>query len=117
MFTKSELSELIGENFNQVFKPLSREELHSMGMIMFDEVQGLLDSGKKPEEIFKSVGDLYDGFAYVQCRVINIDDNLYYNKKYDLNSTTIIEREDYDIFCPACIYLTVDDIEITPKFL
>lgn len=53
----------------------------------------------------------------IQCRVINIDDNLYYNKKYDLNSTTIIEREDYDIFCPACIYLTVDDIEITPKFL
>ena len=52
MFTKSELSELIGENFNQVFKPISREELRSMGKIMFDEVQGLLDSGKKPEEIF-----------------------------------------------------------------
>ena len=66
MFTKSELSELVGVNFNQVFKPLTREEMRSMGMIMFDEVQGLLDSGKKPEEIFERVGDFSDGFAWVQ---------------------------------------------------
>ena len=50
MFTKSELSELVGVNFNQVFKPLTREELHSMGIIMFDEVQGLLDSGKNQKK-------------------------------------------------------------------
>ena len=66
MFTKSELSELVGVNFNQVFKPLTREEMHSMGMIMFDEVQGLLDSGKKPEEIFERVGDFSDGFSKVK---------------------------------------------------
>ena len=66
MFTKSELSELVGVNFNQAFKPFSREELHSMGKIMFDEVQDLLDSGKKPEEIFKFVWSFSNGFAMVR---------------------------------------------------
>ena len=87
MFTKSELSELIGVNFNQVFKPISREELHSMGMIMFDEVQDLLDSGKKPEEIFKSVGDFSDGFADVllnnKYNFININVQLLSNQWFD----------------------------------
>jgi hypothetical protein len=87
MFTKSELSELVGVNFNQVFKPISREELHSMGMIMFDEVQDLLDSGKKPSEIFKSVGDFSDGFADVllnnKYNFININVQLLSNQWFD----------------------------------
>ena len=87
MFTKSELSELIGENFNQVFKPFSREELHSMGKIMFDEVQDLLDSGKKPEEIFKYVGDFSDGFAIVELNnkynFINTNGQLVSNQWFD----------------------------------
>ena len=87
MFTKSELSELIGVNFNQVFKPISREELHSMGKIMFDEVQDLLDSGKKPEEIFKFVGSFDDGVAIVRLNdkynYINTNRQLLSNQWFD----------------------------------
>jgi hypothetical protein len=87
MFTKSELSELVGVNFNQVFKPFSREELHSMGMIMLDEVQGLLDSGKKPEEIFERFERFYDGFAGVRLNgkwnFINTNGQLLSNQWFD----------------------------------
>ena len=87
MFTKSELSELVGVNFNQVFKPFSREELHSMGIIMFDEVQGLLDSGKKPEEIFERFERFYDGFAGVRLNgkwnFINTNGQLLSNQWFD----------------------------------
>ena len=47
-----ELEKIIGRSFYATFKPYSREELHAKGVILFDEVQGLLDSGKKPEEVF-----------------------------------------------------------------
>ena len=87
MFTKSELSELVGVNFNQVFKPLSREELHSMGIIMFDEVQDLLDSGKKPEEIFTYIGAFSNGFAIVELNkksnFIGENGQLLYNQWFD----------------------------------
>ena len=88
MFTKSELSELVGVNFNQVFKPLTREEIHSMGMIMFDEVQGLLDSGKKPKEIFERFERFYDGFAGVRLNgkwnYIDTNGQLVSNQWFDM---------------------------------
>lgn len=65
MFTKSELSEIIGVKFNEVFKPYSREELRSKGVILFDEIQELLDSGELPEDIFNIVYDFKDGFRKV----------------------------------------------------
>ena len=61
-----ELEQVIGRNFYQTFKPYSREELHAKGVILFDEVQGLLDSGKNPKDIFNAVGHFYEGFALVR---------------------------------------------------
>ena len=59
IMTIEELETLLGRNFYQTFKPYTREELHAKGVIMFDEVQSLLDSGKKPEDIFDYVSDFW----------------------------------------------------------
>ncbi len=60
-----QLSELLGVNFYSVFKPYTREELHAKGVILFDEVQGMLDNGVSPTDIFKEIGDFNDGYAKV----------------------------------------------------
>ena len=60
-----QLSDLLGVNFYNVFKPYTREELHAKGVILFDEVQPMLDNGVSPKEIFKEIGDFYDGYAKV----------------------------------------------------
>lgn len=64
--TAEQVQNILGINFYQTFKPYTREELHAMGIVLFDEVQGLLDSGKEPEEIFDWVGSFNDGLAKVQ---------------------------------------------------
>ena len=64
--TVEQLEDVLDVNFYQVFKPYTREELHSMGVIMFDEVQDLLDSGKKPEDIFDYVSDFENGISEVE---------------------------------------------------
>ena len=61
-----QLSDLLGVNFYNVFKPYTREELHAKGFILFDEVQEMLDNGVSPKEIFKEIGDFYDGYAMVK---------------------------------------------------
>jgi hypothetical protein len=60
-----ELENLLGRNFYQTFKPYTREELHAKGVILFDEVQGLLDSGGRPQDIFERVDNFKNGFARV----------------------------------------------------
>ena len=60
-----QLSELLGVNFYSVFKPYTREELHAKGVILFDEVQPMLDNGVSPTDIFKEIGDFNDGYAKV----------------------------------------------------
>ena len=60
-----QLSELLGVNFYNVFKPYTREELHAKGFILFDEVQEILDKGVSPTDIFKKIGDFSDGYANV----------------------------------------------------
>ena len=60
-----QLSELLGVNFYSVFKPYTREELHAKGVILFDEVQEMLDKGVSPTDIFEFVGDFNDGYAKV----------------------------------------------------
>ena len=72
VMTVEELENLLGRNFYQTFKPYTREELHAKGIILFDEVQALLDSGKKPEDIFDYVSDFSEGFARV---ALNRKDN------------------------------------------
>ena len=61
-----QLSELLGVNFYNVFKPYTREELHAKGVILFDEVQPMLDNGVSPTDIFELVGDFNDGYAMVK---------------------------------------------------
>ena len=60
-----QLSDLLGVNFYNVFKPYTREELHAKGVILFDEVQPMLDNGVSPTDIFEFVGDFNDGYAKV----------------------------------------------------
>ena len=82
-----ELEQVIGRNFYQTFKPYSREELHAKGVILFDEVQGLLDSGKQPEDIFDFVWDFINGFARVELNdkwnFINQEGKLISNQWFD----------------------------------
>ena len=66
VMTVEELENLLGRNFYQTFKPYTREELHAKGVILFDEVQALLDSGKKPKDIFNYVFYFNEGFARIQ---------------------------------------------------
>ena len=61
-----QLSDLLGVNFYNVFKPYTREELHAKGVILFDEVQPMLDNGVSPTDIFKEIGDFNDGYAKVK---------------------------------------------------
>ena len=64
--TVEQLENVLDVNFYQVFKPYTREELHSMGIVLFDEVQDLLDSGKDPEDIFDYVSGFNKGVAIVK---------------------------------------------------
>ena len=61
-----QLSDLLGVNFYNVFKPYTREELHAKGVILFDEVQPMLDNGVSPTDIFEEIYDFYDGYAMVK---------------------------------------------------
>ena len=61
-----QLSELLGVNFYRVFKPYTREELHAKGVILFDEVQPMLDNGVSRKDIFEFVGLFNDGYAKVK---------------------------------------------------
>ena len=65
-FTKATLSQTVGVRFSDVFKPYTRDELHAKGVILFDEVQGLLDSGVGLSKIFDDVGYFSEGFAKVK---------------------------------------------------
>ena len=60
-----QLSDLLGVNFYSVFKPYTRDELHAKCVILFDEVQEMLDNGVSPTDMFKEIGDFSDGYANV----------------------------------------------------
>ena len=101
IMTIEQLEDVIGRNFYQTFKPYTREELHAKGIVLFDEVQELLNDGKKPEEIFDRIGSFKEGFACVKLNgeynFINTNGQLISNTWFD--SCT----EFYDGF--ACVYL------------
>ena len=82
-----QLSELLGVNFYSVFKPYTREELHAKGVILFDEVQEMLDKGVSPNDIFELVGDFNDGYAKVNLNgkwnFINRNNKLLSDTWYD----------------------------------
>ena len=61
IMTTKELSQIIGANYFQVFKPYTSEELMEKGIIPFAKVQETLDNGTDPNELFKVIGNFYDG--------------------------------------------------------
>ena len=64
--TTEQLEKVLNVPFYQTFKPYTREELHAMGIILFDDVQGMLDSGVRIEDIFKKIERFFNGFARVE---------------------------------------------------
>ena len=82
-----QLSELLGVNFYNVFKPYTRDELHAKGVILFDEVQPMLDNGVSPTDIFEFVGYFYDDCANVNLNgkwnFINRNNKLLSDTWYD----------------------------------
>ena len=82
-----QLSELLGVNFYSVFKPYTREELHAKGVILFDEVQPMLDNGVSPTDIFEFFGYFYDDYARVSLNnkwnFINTNNKLLSDTWYD----------------------------------
>ena len=87
IMTIEQLEDVIGRNFYQTFKPYTRDELHAKGVVLFDEVQELLNDGKKPEEIFNKVGNFGNGFARVilnnKCNFINTNNQLLSDTWFD----------------------------------
>ena len=85
--TVEQLESVLDVKFYQVFKPYTREELHEMGIIPFDEVQELLDSGKKISDVFDWCGDFFEGFAVVglndKYNYIDTNNKLLSNKWFD----------------------------------
>ena len=60
IMTPKELSQIIGINYFQVFKPYTSEELMEKGIIPFAKVQEILDNGTAPNELFEVIGNFYD---------------------------------------------------------
>ena len=87
IMTIEQLEDVIGRNFYQTFRPYTRDELHAKGVVLFDEVQELLNDGKKPEEIFNKVGNFSEGFARVilnnKCNFINTNNQLLSDTWFD----------------------------------
>ena len=87
IMTIEQLEDVIGRNFYQTFRPYTRDELHAKGVVLFDEVQELLNDGKKPEEIFNKVGNFGNGFARVilnnKCNFINTNNQLLSDTWFD----------------------------------
>ena len=87
IMTIEQLEDVIGRNFYQIFRPYTRDELHAKGVVLFDEVQELLNDGKKPEEIFNKVGNFGNGFARVilnnKCNFINTNNQLLSDTWFD----------------------------------
>jgi len=71
--TAEQLEDIINLPFYKTFPPYTREEMHEKGIILFDEVQDMLDNGETPEKIFKNKNiNKFDDYLIV-----------YLNKKYN----------------------------------
>ena len=88
LHTAEQVQNITGINFYRELKPYTREELHSMGIIPFDEVPELLASGEDIYEIFKKVIDWSAEFYWVslngRCNLLNKKSNtLLYRRWYN----------------------------------
>ena len=94
LHTAEQVQNITGINFYRELKPYTREELHSMGIIPFDEVPALLASGKDIDEIFDDVYNRRDEFYQVKlndkCNLLHKESNTllcrrWYNDIYDFS--------------------------------
>ena len=88
LHTAEQVQNITGINFYRELKPYTREELHSMGIIPFDEVPELLASGQNIYEMFDEMEDWNDEFYQVSL-----------NNRYNLlnkQSNTLLYRRWYD---------------------
>ena len=88
LHTAEQVQNITGINFYKELKPYTREELHSMGIIPFDEVPELLASGKNIYYMFDEMEDWNDEFYRVSL-----------NEKYNLlnkKSNTLLYRRWYN---------------------
>ena len=86
--TAEQVQNITGINFYGELKPYTREELHSMGIIPFEEVPELLASGENIYEMFDEMDDWNDEFYRVSL-----------NDRYNLlnkKSNTLLYRRWYD---------------------
>ena len=86
--TAEQVQNITGINFYKELKPYTREELHSMGIIPFEEVPELLASGQNIYEMFDEMEDWNDEFYRVSL-----------NNRYNLlnkQSNTLLYRRWYD---------------------
>ena len=86
--TAEQVQNITGINFYQELKPYTSEELHSMGIVLFDEVPELLTSGEDIYDIFDDVDYWNNEFYLVSL-----------NEKYNLlnkKSNTLLYRRWYD---------------------
>lgn len=88
-----ELEDLLGMSFYEAFPPFTREELHSRGYYMLDEVEGELRSGKSFEELNINVSNgkgESKNPIYNRYKVIEL-----YKKKniLDMETTTILFKD------------------------
>ena len=61
-----QLENILGRNFYQTFKPYTDEELYAKGIIPLNMVQGLLDSGKRLNELFDYVDEEEEDLYFYQ---------------------------------------------------
>ena len=95
--TAEQVQNITGINFYGELKPYTREELHSMGIIPFEEVPELLASGKDIDEIFDEVIDCYE----ISDEVNGYDEfyRVHLNGKYNFlhkKHNTLLCRRWYD---------------------
>ena len=79
LHTAEQVQNITGINLYGELKPYTREELHSMGIISFEEVPELLASGKNIGEIFDDVSNRRDEFYKVKlnekCNLLHKESN------------------------------------------
>ena len=86
--TAEQVQNITGINFYKELKPYTREELHSMGIIPFEEVPELLASGQNIYEMFDDMEDWSDKFYRVKlndkCNLLHKESNtLLYRRWYE----------------------------------
>ena len=88
LYTAEQVQNITGINFYKELKPYTREELHSMGIIPFDEVPELLASGQNIYKMFDEMEDWSDEFYRISL-----------NDRYNLlnkKSNTLLYRRWYN---------------------